>query len=118
MIRGFINNIKGNFTIPFWHRQYKNEVTSIEAKQMMRLNRDILLLDVRSVQEHDEGNINGSIVIPLYELYSKAESILNDKNQTIIVYCKNGGRSARAVNILEELGYMSVFSIEGGIEEW
>ena len=118
MIKEFVDNLKRSFTMHFWSRQYKNGITPVEAKQMLHLNSSIILLDVRSEQEHSEGSIDGSIIIPLYELYTNAESVLTDKEQVIIVYCKNGGRSNKAVDILEGLGYMNVFSVEGGIEEW
>ena len=118
MSNKFFYNIKRSLNRAFGNRNTENTITVLDAKQMLRLNSNIILLDVRSVLEHNEKNIPGSVLIPLYELRQKARNLLKDKEQVIIVYCKNGGRSERAVQTLKELGYTRAYSVEGGIEEW
>ena len=58
---------------------------------------------------------HGSINIPLYEITRKAESILTNKEAIIIAYCSSGIRSKKALKILRKMGYINLYSIEGGI---
>lgn len=94
---------------------YKN----INYKQLIEMKKEssrTIILDVRSVQEYNEGHINGAILIPLFELDQKAEQILKNKKQTIIVYCKSGIRSIKAIEILIKKGYTNLYNLDGGIE--
>lgn len=71
----------------------------------------ILLLDVRSQAEYDAGHAYGAVHIPHTEVSTKAPSLLKDKNQTIKVYCKSGGRAGKAKQALEALGYTNVENV-------
>ena len=82
---------------------------------IIKNNSKVLLLDVRSLQEYNEGHLNGAINIPLSELKTKANIILN-KNDIIICYCQVGERSKKAVIILNKLGYSNVYTLEGGLD--
>ena len=93
-----------------------NLITYMEAKEMMKEDSRIILLDVRSIQEYNEYHLNGAICIPSYELQNKISNIVEDKNQTIIVYCQSGTRSKKAGNILKRMGYTSIYEIDGGID--
>ena len=77
---------------------------------------EYIIIDVRSRREFKENNLNGSINIPLPEVKRKAESYVQDKQKKILVCCEYGGRSARAVEILEQLGYKEVYNLKGGLE--
>ena len=72
--------------------------------------------DIRSPQEYAEGNLEGSISIPEYELKNKVKNKLLDKEQTIIVYCSTGTRSKKAQKKLEKMGYSNVYNLHGGLE--
>lgn len=96
--------------------EYK-KITSLQAKEMMDQNADILILDVRSQEEFDTGHIKNALLIPDNEITEKAESILGDKSATILVYCRSGRRSELAANALVELGYSNVYDF-GGINDW
>ena len=63
-----------------------------------------------------EGHLNGAIVVPYYEISKRIENIIPNKEQEIIVYCKNGGRGETATEILNKLGYTNVYNLKGGIE--
>lgn len=76
----------------------------------------VILLDVRTKQEFMEGHLNGAIVIPYYDISKGIKSLVPNKEQEIIVYCKSGSRGIRAVQILNELGYMNVWNLRGGID--
>ena len=86
------------------------------AKKMMEES-SVIILDVRTSEEYNEGHIPGAILIPDYEILETAEEILKDKNQTILVYCRSGNRSRKAANNLLYLGYQNVYDF-GGIIDW
>ena len=69
------------------------QITPAEAKALMDSEKDYIILDVRTEEEFASGHIEGAILIPDYEITAKAESILTDKDQLILVYCRSGRRS-------------------------
>ena len=75
------------------------------------------ILDVRTAAEYAEVHIPGAILLPDTKIREKASELLPDKNQTILVYCRTGGRSAKASRVLIELGYTSVYDFDG-IVDW
>ena len=93
------------------------QITPAEAKAIMDERDDYVILDVRTQEEFDEAHIDGAILIPDYEIADKAESILKDKNQLILVYCRSGRRSKNAASELVSLGYTNVKEF-GGIIDW
>lgn len=75
-----------------------------------------ILVDVRSIQEYNEGHLYGAIHLADYEIPIKHDYILPNKNAQIIVYCQNGGRSKKAYKKLKKLGYNNVFNLCGGLD--
>ena len=92
-------------------------ITAEEAKQIMDSEEGYIILDVRTQEEYDEGHIPGAIVISHEEIAEKAEGVLTDKNQLILVYCRSGRRSKLAAEALVELGYTNIKEF-GGIIDW
>ena len=92
-------------------------ITAEEAKQIMDSEEDYIILDVRTQDEYDQGHIPGAIVISHEEIAEKAEKVLTDKNQMILVYCRSGRRSKIAAEALVELGYTNIKEF-GGIIDW
>jgi rhodanese-related sulfurtransferase len=75
-----------------------------------------VLLDVRNVEEYQEGHIPESKNIPLKNL-NEVTSVVKDENTPLYVYCRSGVRSGRAVSILKHMGYTKVVNI-GGIRSY
>ena len=92
-------------------------ITAEEAKQIMDSEEGYIILDVRTQEEYDEGHIPGAIVISHEEIAEKAEEVLTDKDQLILVYCRSGRRSKIAAEALAELGYTNIKEF-GGILDW
>ena len=88
-----------------------------EAKKIMETQDDFIILDVRTEEEFADGHIENAILIPDYEITTKAEEILKDKNQLILVYCRSGRRSKLVAEALVNLGYTNVKEF-GGIIDW
>ena len=93
------------------------QITPAEAKEIMDDRDGYVILDVRTQEEYDEAHIDGAILIPDYEIAAKAENILKDKNQLILVYCRSGRRSKLAAEELVKLGYANIKEF-GGIIDW
>ena len=93
------------------------QITPAEAKALMDSEDGYIILDVRTPEEFAERHIEGAILIPDYEIGEKAESILTDKDQLILVYCRSGRRSKNAANELATLGYTNIKEF-GGINDW
>ncbi len=92
-------------------------ITAEEAKQIMDGEEGYIILDVRTQEEYDQGHIPGAIPIPDTEINAKAEEVLTDKEQLLLVYCRSGRRSKLAAEALVELGYTNIKEF-GGIIDW
>lgn len=92
-------------------------ITAEEAKAIMDGETNYVILDTRTQEEYDEKHIPGAILIPYDEILEKAEGILTDKDQLILVYCRSGRRSKLAAEDLVKLGYTNIKEF-GGIIDW
>ena len=96
--------------------QYE-QISAEKAKELMYTEKDYIILDARTQEEFDEGHIDGAILIPEYEVSTRAEKELPDKDQLILVYCRSGRRSKIAAQALVDIGYTNVKEF-GGIIDW
>ena len=71
-----------------------------------------ILLDVRTPQEYREGRIPGSQNVPLQTI-DKIDTVAEDKNIPLFVYCYSGARSSQAASMLQRMGYSNVTNIGG-----
>ena len=95
----------------------KVKITPEDAKSKIDKEKDIVLLDVRTKNEYLGKHIPKSTLIPIDILSNEVEKKLPDKNKQIIVYCSAGNRSARAVRILDKLGYVNIHNL-GALYKW
>ena len=90
---------------------------SVESlKRRLDAGDDFLLLDVREPQEHQICAIPGSTLIPLGDLPSRLVEL--EGGREIVVHCKSGVRSAKAVKLLQEAGFVDAANLKGGILAW
>lgn len=94
-----------------------HKITAKEAKQMLDDNQEVVLVDVRTQSEYDEKHIEGALLIPDNEIAENAETMLPDKDATILIYCRSGKRSKSASEKLVELGYTNIYDF-GGINDY
>jgi len=95
---------------------YQSIKPEIAYKQLQQ-EKNIILLDVRTLEEYNEKHIPGSLLIPVDVLKETVEELIKDKETKLFVYCRSGNRSTIAAEILVELGYTKVFNL-GGINDW
>ena len=93
------------------------QINGEKAKSLMDKETGYIIIDARTQEEYDEGHIPGAIMIPEYEIATRAEKELSDKDQLILVYCRSGRRSKIAAEELVKLGYTNVKEF-GGIIDW
>lgn len=94
----------------------ETDVSNQQLKQL--IEQGAILLDVRSPQEFEEGHLENAISLPEYEIKEKANYVLLDKQQVIIVYCSTGHRSQKAQKLLQKLGYEKVYNLCNGLENY
>jgi adenylyltransferase/sulfurtransferase len=87
-----------------------------ELKGKMAAHDAFELIDVREPFEFEIARIDGAKLLPLGEIPERAEEL--DREQTLIVHCHSGRRSAQAVRLLKQRGFANVYSLEGGIDAW
>ena len=93
-----------------------NQISYLEAKEMMQSHPNTILLDVRSKQEYDEYHLDGAICVPTYEIERIIPKMIENKTQIIICYCQTGSRSKKASILLKKMGYTDVYEMDGGID--
>ena len=93
-----------------------DEATVEELKTRLDRHESFLLLDVREPQEFEICRIPGSVLIPLGDLPSRLSEL--EGRDDMIVHCKSGVRSGKAVSLLREAGYSKARNLKGGILAW
>ncbi len=89
-----------------------------ELIQKKRGDKNFIILDVRTPREFHGGYIDGAININYFENDFKDRLEVLDKDKTYLVYCRSGRRSKKTQNIMERLGFKSVYNMAGGILQW
>ena len=90
----------------------------VSPQELSEVQDEIVLIDVRTPQEYQQGHIENSMNINIAGDSFKEEVQKLDRSQPIYVYCKVGGRSAKAASMLKEMGFEEVYDLEGGIRNW
>jgi molybdopterin/thiamine biosynthesis adenylyltransferase/rhodanese-related sulfurtransferase/molybdopterin converting factor small subunit len=92
------------------------DITSTELKKRLDRGDKLTLLDVREPNEYQISRIPGNVLIPLGEVPRRYAELNQDEE--IVVYCKMGGRSAKAADFLRSVGFKRVLNLKGGILDW
>lgn len=92
------------------------EISVEELKARQDSGSPFVLLDVREPFEYDIARIPGSKLIPLGELPSRMSEL--DTADEIVIHCKSGVRSAKALRQLQKAGFGKLYNVEGGILAW
>ena len=91
------------------------EITVQDLKAKMDNGEGINVLDVREPHEYEVANI-GVKLVPLGELPQRLAEF--DQDENFAIHCKTGGRSAKAVKLLQDAGFQNVYNVKGGITAW
>jgi len=96
----------------------KDEITALELKVKMDEKQDFVLIDVREPNEYDIARIPGATLVPLSQLPNRFHELDKYKGKEIVLHCKSGIRSRKAINFLKQQGYENLVNVAGGIAEW
>ncbi len=88
-----------------------------DAHAQLKTDTTIVLLDVRTFEEHKTERIGNTLLIPVQELEQRVHELDSLENRTIIVYCRSGHRSGVATTLLRKKGFKAI-SMQGGINQW
>jgi sulfur-carrier protein adenylyltransferase/sulfurtransferase len=95
----------------------RTEISEVDAREAQALD-GALWVDVRELEEWQEGHLPGAIHVPRGNLESRIETAAPDKSQPLVLYCAVGNRSVFAARTLGELGYTNAYSLAGGFTDW
>lgn len=108
-------------------REHNDELASYEISpgdvvKKVRSKENVILLDVRTLEEYEEIHLENALLLPVQELTQETLNEIglgeSSKDKEIIIYCRSGSRSQTAYNIMESLGYTNIKSVSGGMIHW
>ncbi|MEM9035753.1 MAG: molybdopterin-synthase adenylyltransferase MoeB [Actinomycetota bacterium] len=95
-----------------------DEIDTAEAADRIDARPDLVVLDIREPDEHEQGALPDALHVPRGHLEAQIENLVPDHDAEIVVYCAGGVRSAFAADTLGQLGYSNVVSMDGGFGKW
>jgi len=94
-------------------------LTQEDWVSQLEADENLVILDVRTEDECNEGIIPNSINIDIYEGQAFIEKLgALDKSKNYYVYCRSGARSAKACEAMNELGFENTYNLLGGFMQW
>lgn len=100
--------------------QTKAVVTLVPADKFKELmnNEDAQILDVRTPEEYGRGKIGDAVNMNFFDADFKEQVATLDKSKPVLIYCAAGGRSAKAVSIMKDMGFKEIHELKGGYGAW
>jgi rhodanese-related sulfurtransferase len=98
-------------------KQRIREVTPREVLDMLNSNANVVYLDVREPNEWNLGHLPKAMFLPRGNLESNIEARVG-RDETVVIYCARGNRSALAADTLQQMGYENVASMAEGWGGW
>ncbi len=89
-----------------------------EVNTLLDENKEVVLIDVRTPDEFNQGHLEGADLINFYGANFQDEVAKLDKEKEYVIYCRSGGRSGKAVNMMQQMGFKNVHNMSGGILAW
>lgn len=89
-----------------------------QANSLIKQEKNIVIIDVRTEEEYNKGHIKNSILIPVDEIESRISEIQKYKDKDIILYCQAGTRSTKAFNILKKYKFNRLYNMKDGFSKW
>lgn len=96
----------------------EEENVSVEQASQLIENDQVKVLDVRTDEEWARGHITGAEQMNFYEENFDGELDSLPKDETYLVYCHSGGRSAKTLHKMKQMGFEKVYNLDGGITAW
>lgn len=97
------------------NKEESKMISAHEAKKMMD-TKEVVIVDVRTFYEYEQGHIKDAINVPL-SMIEESNKDMPEKDEIILIYCQSGNRSKQASQKFLDLGYQQVYDF-GGINDW
>jgi len=94
------------------------DFSAIEAQEQLSVNKNVVILDIRTPAEFNSGHVPGAINIDFYNKNFENELKRLDKDAQYFVYCRTGNRSSSALKMMHKLGFTRVWHMYKGIVDW
>lgn len=88
------------------------------AADLLESESDLVVLDVRTPDEYEDGHISGATLLNFYEDNFDQQLDQLDKDQPYLVHCASGGRSSDAREKMKEMGFTKIYHLDGGFQAW
>jgi thioredoxin len=100
--------------------QSQDVIEKVNAEKFRKLAEagEGIILDVRTPEEVNQGYINGASTINFYDEDFESKLNMIQKDKPVYVYCKAGGRSSQAAEMMKKNGFKKVYNLEGGMNAW
>jgi len=106
---------------PYSETQTLLDITAIESYYLIQNNTEnpnFIIIDIRTPEEFESGHLADSIIIDYYESTFEKDIDQLDKEKTYLIYCRTGRRTGLAMDIMEDLNFLNVYNMLGGITQW
>ena len=97
---------------------FSGVIDAQKLKSLLEENSEIVVIDVRTPQEIEQGKLKGALTIDYRSDKFEAEIAKLDKSKKYALYCKSGGRSGRAYDKMKDMGFTQLVDLEGGFTAW
>jgi len=94
------------------------DVNAEEAYKLLSDDKEVVILDVRTQAEYEDGHIPGAQLTPVQFIQYKVNDLKQYKDKPVLVYCASGGRSPGAVQTLVNNDFKNIYHLSRGISSW
>lgn len=102
-----------------WAASDYRDISPQQVREMLGSQKEgLLLLDVRTEEEYEEGHLKNATLIPVQVLGKRLDEIAGYRDKVVIVYCAIGGRSSNASAYLTRNNFKNVYNMSGGFKSW
>jgi rhodanese-related sulfurtransferase len=98
---------------------YSANVSNITQQELLKTDtNNIVIVDVRTPEEFQQGHVPNAINIPLSKIIKDPTVLMSSKQRAIVLYCRSGYRTGKAVEALQKEGYQNLQHLEGDMQGW
>lgn len=94
------------------------DISQSQLQQVMKNNKQAIVLDVRTVEEFEQGHIASAVNIPHKELEGRLAELSGAKNTQVVIYCRSGRRAEVAKQVLVKNGFNQLDHLSGDFNDW
>jgi phage shock protein E len=94
------------------------DISQSQLQKIMKNDQQVIVLDVRTVEEFEQGHIPNAVNIPHKELEARLAELSGAKNTQVVIYCRSGRRAEVAKQVLVTSGFTQLDHLSGDFNEW